>query len=49
MDVAAPLALFSIWLALFLQSVKGRAVIDARDLEYEGALEGMPVTSAAHH
>lgn len=48
MDVAAPVALFSIWLALFLQSIKGRAIIDARDLEHEGSLEGVPVATAHH-
>ncbi len=48
MDVAAPLALFSLWLALFLQSIKGRAIIDSRDLEIEAALEGVPV-SPSHH
>jgi hypothetical protein len=49
MDVAAPLALFSIWLALFLQTIKGRAIVHSRDVEIEGELEGMPVSATTHH
>ncbi len=49
MDVAAPLALFSIWLALFLQNVKGRVIVNPLDQQIEAALEGVPLTTTTHH
>jgi hypothetical protein len=49
MDAAAPIALFSLWLALFLQSVKGRIVVSPRDQEYEATLEGVPLATTTHH
>ena len=49
MDVAAPIALVSLWFTLFLQNVKGRAVVDPRDQAIEAALEGMPAGSTASH
>ncbi|MBK8178161.1 MAG: hypothetical protein IPK67_04570 [Planctomycetes bacterium] len=49
MDVAAPIALFTTWLALFLQGVKGRVIVTPRDQAIEAALEGMPAHSAPGH
>ena len=48
MDVVTPLALFTTWLCLFLQTVKGRAVVSTRDAELEAVLEGAPA-AAVHH
>jgi hypothetical protein len=48
MDVATPLALFSVWLVLFFQMIKGKAMISARDLEFEAELEGVPASANPH-
>lgn len=49
MDVATPLALFSVWLALFLQGIKGRVIASPRDAQFEADLEGVPHTASSHH
>ncbi|MEO6708078.1 MAG: hypothetical protein ABI054_00175 [Planctomycetota bacterium] len=48
MDVAAPLALFSLWFVLYLQSIKGRVIVSPRDAEFDAELEGVPANVSAH-
>jgi hypothetical protein len=45
MYVATPVAMGGLWLAVFVQQLKGRPLISLHDAQLEGALEGAP---AAH-
>ena len=40
LDLAMPLAMGGLWLAFFIQNLKGRPLISLQDAHLEGLLEG---------
>lgn len=46
LDVAAPVALLALWLAAFLQQLKGRPLVSLQDANLEALLEGKSATRA---